>query len=105
MEKERLELMESVERKRRERKERERERRRREETGTGPRPPPSGPSTPLPPGGRPEATPERGRARLREDGEGPRGGRLKRSFSSPNIAQMLEQVAAIVASLLHLLTP
>ena len=34
---------------------------------------------------------ERGRARLRSDGEGEGGGRMKRSFSSPNIAQMMDQ--------------
>lgn len=90
-EKERLDLMESVERKRKDRK--ERERRRKEEEGRGRRreSPPRGvvglknQLTDV------AGTPERGRARLRGDGEGEGGGRMKRSFSSPNIAQMMDQ--------------
>ena len=99
-EKERLDLMESVERKRKERK--ERERRRKEEEGRGRRresPPPRGvvglknqltdvAGTPVVEMRRGE---ERGRARSRVDAGGEGGGRMKRSISSPNVAQMMDQ--------------
>ena len=98
-EKERLDLMESVERRRKERK--ERERRRKEEEGRGRRreSPPRGivglKNQLSDVAGTPEVQmrrgEERGRARLRSDGEGEGGGRMKRSFSSPNIAQMMDQ--------------
>ena len=93
-EKERLELMESVERKRKERKERER-RRKEEEGRRRPESPPRGvvglknqlKDEPV----EMRRGEERGRSRLRSDGEGDGGGRMKRSFSSPNIAQMMDQ--------------
>ena len=88
MEREKMELMESVERKRRERK--EQERRRREEARGRPVSPEGGLRGLKTQLGGEEG--RRGRGRLREDGEGARAGRMKRSFSSPNVAQMLEQV-------------
>eukprot|EP00090_Calanus_glacialis_P038312 TRINITY_DN6690_c0_g1_i1.p1 TRINITY_DN6690_c0_g1~~TRINITY_DN6690_c0_g1_i1.p1 ORF type:complete len:1106 (+),score=377.60 TRINITY_DN6690_c0_g1_i1:83-3400(+) len=100
--KERLEMMESVERKRRER--REAEKRRKEEERK------NSPMRSQQPNGqrdsparqvqqRRDEERERGggagalRHKLRDedDGRGSSGGGLKRSFSSPNIAQMLEQ--------------
>ena len=98
-EKERLDLMESVERKRKERKERERRRKEEEGRSRHRESPPRGivglknqltdvAGTPTVEMRRGE---ERGRARLRGDGEGEGGGRMKRSFSSPNIAQMMDQ--------------
>jgi len=104
--KEKLEMMESVERKRKERKDAERRRREEERKNSpmrsqqpGHRDSPSKQIRDTPNRGqRRDEERERGgagavRHKLRDedDGRGGGGGGLKRSFSSPNIAQMLEQ--------------
>lgn len=99
--KERIEMMESVERKRKERKEADRRRREEERKNSPMRSQQSGGQRDSPAKQvhqRREDEKERGggagalRQRLRGEDEGRgSGGGLKRSFSSPNIAQMLEQ--------------
>jgi len=99
--KERIEMMESVERKRRERKEAERRRKEEERRNSPMRPQNLGGQRDSPARQvqhRREDEKERGgggagalKQRLKLDDGGGGGGGLKRSFSSPNIAKMLEQ--------------